>query len=245
MKIDLKNTKFPPLGLDEYQIKAYATEQPHDNAMPTLAFPLLGLFGETGTLLSALKKNQRDGQSYVGYQEAVIEELGDALWYLSDIASKKSIKLSQLAQIIYGARSVRFGKATPKVWRFADLELKGGRHTSLESKAFEVAVIELASSVGLLVNDFKLKRIDGNRDLLTNHLVKIFQSMIRVADRPEIDLNTVAAFNLHKIQGRWPKKKIFPPLFDAKCEPWERLPRKMKMTILEKRWRTGLCRSTA
>ena len=32
-----------------------------------MAFPLLGLFGETGSLLSELKKKQRDSASYSGY----------------------------------------------------------------------------------------------------------------------------------------------------------------------------------
>ncbi|MFC6737795.1 hypothetical protein [Methylobacterium tardum] len=42
---------------------------------------MLGLFGETGSLLSETKKKQRDARSYLGYEASVVEEMGDALWY--------------------------------------------------------------------------------------------------------------------------------------------------------------------
>ena len=66
--------------------------------MEGLRFPLLGLFGEVGSLLSALKKKQRDRASYIGYEDSVIEEFGDVLWYFSNISGRASLDLSVLAQ---------------------------------------------------------------------------------------------------------------------------------------------------
>src|SRR5882724_3338755 len=87
--------------LDDYQEAAARTDQNRRGGMEGLAFPLLGLFGEVGTLLSALKKKQRDKDSYVGYSEAVIEEFGDVLWYFSNVASRASLSLGGLAQRVF------------------------------------------------------------------------------------------------------------------------------------------------
>jgi NTP pyrophosphatase (non-canonical NTP hydrolase) len=86
------------VGLNEYQLTAKRTDQNKETGLDGLPFFLLGLFGEVGTLLSALKKKRRDQESYIGYDDAIIEEFGDSLWYFSNIASRASLKLSILAQ---------------------------------------------------------------------------------------------------------------------------------------------------
>src|SRR6185503_10556897 len=81
------------LRLNDYQAEAQKTDRAADK---TLAFPLLGLFGEVGTLLSVVKKKQRDASSYIGYAPHVIEELGDVLWYFATIAERAGIRLSDI-----------------------------------------------------------------------------------------------------------------------------------------------------
>ena len=48
----------------------------------------------------------------------------------------------------------------------------------LTSKAFEVGVIDLAGKIGLLLNDFSLKKITNNRDLLSSHLVEVLELLL-------------------------------------------------------------------
>ena len=60
--------------------------------------PLLGLVGEAGVLLSEYKKKLRDGDSYTGFKEGLKEELGDLLWYISNIATKFDINLNEIAK---------------------------------------------------------------------------------------------------------------------------------------------------
>jgi NTP pyrophosphatase (non-canonical NTP hydrolase) len=60
--------------------------------------PFLGLAGEAGQLLSEYKKLLRDGPSHVQFVERVSEELGDILWYLSNLASKYRLSLSDIAE---------------------------------------------------------------------------------------------------------------------------------------------------
>ena len=58
-----------------YEAHAAAT----DKLEPDMDTAVLGLVGEVGSLLSALKKKRRDTDGYFGYRDAVLEELGDVL----------------------------------------------------------------------------------------------------------------------------------------------------------------------
>jgi hypothetical protein len=55
------------LTVQEYQEKALSADQLAD---ATLAVPLLGLFGETGSLLNEAKKKHRDAVSYTRVMKA-------------------------------------------------------------------------------------------------------------------------------------------------------------------------------
>ena len=89
--------EFTPLSIQDYVSQASTTDQRSDSG--SLTFPLLGLFGETGSLLSEVKKKQRDRASYLGYAAAVVEELGDVLWYLTAVAARGGLSLGDIAGI--------------------------------------------------------------------------------------------------------------------------------------------------
>src|SRR5438270_1758293 len=145
--------------LDDYQEAAARTDQNRRGGMEGLAFPLLGLFGEVGTLLSALKKKQRDKDSYAGYSETVVEEFGDVLWYFSNVASRASLRIGDLAQQLFDKHS------NSNQWNPTGSD---------DSPEFEAAVIALAGKAGLLLNEFSAGKIGSDRDLLSAHLVNIF-----------------------------------------------------------------------
>ena len=86
------------MDFNSYQKKALRTARvpAHDNDA-SLIVPMLGLSGETGQLLSEYKKHLRDGEAHRLFKERVSEELGDILWYISDVASKFDLSLSDIA----------------------------------------------------------------------------------------------------------------------------------------------------
>src|SRR5712692_8936743 len=86
------------LTLNKYQSLAQKTDFKAREGDRALAFPLLGLFGEVGSLLSELKKKQRDADSYVGYEDSVLEEFGDVLWYFANISQRANLPLDALVQ---------------------------------------------------------------------------------------------------------------------------------------------------
>jgi NTP pyrophosphatase (non-canonical NTP hydrolase) len=64
------------------------------------SYPTIGLAGETGEVAEKIKKIIRDKSGVVDEQsrEEVKKELGDVLWYLSQIASELEISLEDVAQ---------------------------------------------------------------------------------------------------------------------------------------------------
>jgi NTP pyrophosphatase (non-canonical NTP hydrolase) len=75
-----------------------------------MMIPLLGLAGEAGELLSEYKKFLRDGDSHLLFKERFQEELGDMLWYLSNVATKFGLDLSRIAERNLAKSEQRFGR---------------------------------------------------------------------------------------------------------------------------------------
>lgn len=84
------------LTLDEYQEQSAATDLEGSSSDPMV--PLLGLGGEIGALLAEFKKKRRpDGQAYTGFDDVVVIELGDILWYLAALARRVRVPMSTIA----------------------------------------------------------------------------------------------------------------------------------------------------
>ena len=91
------------MELNEYQRRANQTDQQpgtetFEDDPRSILVPLLGLAGEVGELLGEHKKWLRDGQSYKLFPDRVKEELGDLLWYLSNVATKHGLTLREVAE---------------------------------------------------------------------------------------------------------------------------------------------------
>ena len=90
------------MELNEYQRIANQTDQQPETGNfeddpRSILVPLLGMAGETGELLGEHKKWLRDGDSYKLFPERVKEELGDLLWYLTNVATKHRLTLEEVA----------------------------------------------------------------------------------------------------------------------------------------------------
>ncbi len=86
------------MDFNSYQKDALRTDRvPARDDIASLIVPMLGLAGETGQLLSEYKKHLRDGKAHRLFKERVSEELGDLLWYVSNVASKFDLSLSDIA----------------------------------------------------------------------------------------------------------------------------------------------------
>lgn len=91
------------MELNEYQRRANLTDQrPRDQGADdeqALLFPLMGLASEVGSLVTQYKKRVRDGDAHELFSDRAAEELGDILWYVSNLAIKLNLPLEDVAAL--------------------------------------------------------------------------------------------------------------------------------------------------
>jgi MazG C-terminal domain/MazG nucleotide pyrophosphohydrolase domain len=190
------------------------------------------LFGEAGSLLSVVKKKQRDRAAYVGYAPHVVEELGDVLWYFAVLASRGGVSLADIGNNLKsGFSNWKSGGAHSLLFRSLQSQPKKTR--GKPSPAFEKTLLDLAGEIGIILSDHQAGRLTGNRDVLRGRLVAVMRMMVKAADEAGVTLEQAAEENLRKVFDRWPDKKIYPPPLDKKALVSEQLPRMLTIDIFE------------
>lgn len=86
------------MELKTYQSLAAQTDRNPATDEKGMMIPLLGLAGEAGELLTEYKKFLRDGESHTQFRNRFAEELGDLLWYLTNVATKVGLDLEEIAK---------------------------------------------------------------------------------------------------------------------------------------------------
>lgn len=222
---------YAPLTIRDYADKALKTDRGTDNH--SLIFPLLGLFGETGSLLSEVKKKQRDEASYIAYAANVVEEFGDVLWYLTIVAARGGLNLSDIAADVSPAVPNR-QIATDAALTFAALQPDHMPQLGMPTPAFEQQLLQLAGEVGLLVIDQQAGRLEDNPPVLAGRLLAMLRTLIQAANDAGVTLEAAAVKNFHKTRDRWPETKEYPRPLDYKYMPEEQLPRRLSVEIFER-----------
>lgn len=224
-----------PLALNEYQRFTARTDKNEKPGIQGLGFVLLGLFGEVGSLLSALKKKQRDKESFSSYHDEVVEELGDALWYFANAALRAGLDLSDIAERVrLSLADWRYhGKAGATT--FVDLQQQNSSVIELAAgDQVEASLLALAGRVGVLLSHWSGGQIQDNGDQLSADLVEIFRSLLIAADDAQVSLDTAANHNVVKTIGRWPEQREWDALFDNDFPEHEQLPRIMSVEFIER-----------
>jgi NTP pyrophosphatase (non-canonical NTP hydrolase) len=87
------------MNFNEYQDRAKLTASYPEIGGTLFVYPALGLAGETGEVVEKIKKIMRDEGGVVSdvKREEIKKELGDVLWYLSEIARQLEIPLEDVA----------------------------------------------------------------------------------------------------------------------------------------------------
>ena len=83
----------------DYQKKSRTTAM-YPNRGKNFVYPVLGLAGEAGEVAEKVKKIIRDNNGVVTAlaKEDIKKELGDVLWYVSQLASELKITLASVAE---------------------------------------------------------------------------------------------------------------------------------------------------
>lgn len=87
------------MNFEEYQ-KAAKEKAVYPTLGHPVVFPTLGMLGEAGEVSEKIKKIFRDHDSEIteSTREEIKKELGDVLWYMSQIASELDINLQEIAE---------------------------------------------------------------------------------------------------------------------------------------------------
>ncbi len=86
------------MNFNVYQQKARETAIYPDKDN-NIVYPVLGLVGEAGEVAEIIKKSIRDKDGKIGAEDGLklYHELGDVLWYLSNIATELGLDLEEIA----------------------------------------------------------------------------------------------------------------------------------------------------
>jgi NTP pyrophosphatase (non-canonical NTP hydrolase) len=224
-----------PLSLDEYQKFTLRTDKNSRPGVVGLSFVFLGLFGEVGSLLSALKKKQRDEESFTSYHDEVIEELGDALWYFSNAALRAGLNLSEIAARARRSLEEWSYRGKSDAITFIDLQQHDIAFSQPASgEQVEASLLALAGRVGILLSHWGSGQIYENGDQLSADLVEIFRSLLVAADHAQVSLDTAVRQNVIKTFGRWPEQRKWDALFDSNYPENEQFPRIMRVEFIER-----------
>ena len=179
-----------------------------------ITVPILGLIGETGEVVSELKKRAREGTAYVAFSGRLEEELGDLLWYVSDVAERCGIRLGDFDEFFASAINNDGASVRDGDWIRAALSL--AERVGRISGMYE----ELLSG--------RHSRSIFNREL-TRVLAELIRDLSTVAQLHGLSLAEVAQNNLAKVKQRWvfpqegtmsreqvwPESERLPTCFDA------------------------------
>jgi len=88
------------MDFDNYQIEARKTAI-YPNKNKNFIYPTLGLVGESGEVAEKIKKILRDKNGLLDYESkiALKKELGDVLWYLSNLCNELDFSLNDVAKV--------------------------------------------------------------------------------------------------------------------------------------------------
>lgn len=222
---------FASLTVDQYAREAARTDQ--RKGPGTIGFTMLGLFGETGSLLAEAKKKQRDAASYLGYAPAVTEEIGDVLWYLAAIARRHRLVLSDIAAAAQSPHGSSVAGSNEALTLHA-LQPEHMPQSREPTPAFEHSLLALAGKVGLLASQVEGGSSTRHRSEIAISLVAIMRCLINAANDSGVTLEGAALKNLQKIFDRWPRERIYPPPSDEGMDAEEQLPRKMQIDVYER-----------
>ncbi len=165
-----------------------------------------GLFGESGSIVSELKKVRRDSRAYPKYIDSMTEEVGDFLWYFARLCTI-------LAPGLLG-----------------ELLAQEGLPAESSSEQPLADHLEFGTAVGMVLGAIKSKNDEEVRETL-HRTWKLLSALSRDA---KIDLQEAADANLAKTRGRWPETRSYLPLFDEGSPVEEQLPRHLEIEFIER-----------
>ncbi len=170
-----------------------------------------GLMGEAGSVLTELKKEERERDAYPGYRRRMLEEIGDFLWYYVRLVTVVDVAL--LAELSLPSRIEARRSAAHTLPLFLELGAAVGKVLAVVSKGDGPT---------------------GYQEELRPLLRHVWDTLGRVSQESQVDLQSAAEHNAQKIESRWPRRRAYVSLFDDAFPEEEQLPRQLDIEFRER-----------
>ena len=199
----VKTTSQRSILLQDYMQQIAPTDElPQDNLHPIL----LGLFGEVGSVMATAKKLHREGKGYAGYQHAMVEELGDVLWYFTTLCRRLGYQIEDVLSDV----------------------TNGEGHQA--SPSFDELLLKLGAAAAALLT---LRHPDEKSQALLRTFADQYLQAVQTS---RVTFDDIVLTNTDKARGRflepdWTRL----PTFDSSFLDEERLPLHFKIKITQRK----------
>lgn len=225
-----------PLSLQDYRLKAFKTNQ-FDQSADGFQNIKFGYFGEIGGLLSAVKKSGRDNLA-ISEHALAAEELGDALWYLINVASALKVDPNQLGDQCIRLLRTRFEECeqapiTPVTFRHIDSLMEIRRIPGSIDRSTQLG--SLANHAGIMARTTHAEYLSMAQGPRAEHMGSHLAELAIACASFDLKLEEVAKANLEKIHSRWPGEEgVYPEPFDADYPEHEQFPPMLEFEFIER-----------
>ena len=219
--VTVAKEKTSVFSITEYESGSALTDQFGNDELTPVQ---LGLFGEVGSLMATSKKYYREGEAYAGYREAVVEELGDTLWYLTSLCRRLGFTLEEVVVEASRRDGILLGTDTG-AFAASPMELgQSDRQTTIDG-----TLVELGRHAAALLNT--CAETSAQRE----HLIAFARMYLLAAQACRIPFALIMQTNLAKTQGRFLEPDVNElPDFDAGLPEEERLPNTFRIEIRQR-----------
>jgi NTP pyrophosphatase (non-canonical NTP hydrolase) len=187
---------------------------------------LLGLYGEVGSVMSAVKKHKRDKDAFIGYREAVGEEFGDALWYFTALCNRLGVSIDVIL-----AEAANNGKYKTAI---AASGLVAGPLSQVSAVADMPQLDDVLLGLGRAAA--QLLSVSAADPEARKNLVDFADHYLHALQASGVSFAEVVRLNLAKVRGRFlSPDPITLPTFDLAFPVDEQLPQEFEIVIKERK----------
>lgn len=191
---------------------------------------LLGLFGEVGSVMATAKKFHREKEVYVGYREAVVEELGDTLWYFAAVCRRLGYSIDDIFSSVVADE--RYGGVA------AASDVVDGPIARISFAHDLVSLNELLLKLGN--SAAALLAVAGPSDRSKQLLLKFADVYLQAVQTSRVPFAQILRTNVRKARGRFLDPEFASlPTFDSAFAEEERLPDNFEINFTQRR--SGQC----
>lgn len=211
------------IQIAEYESRNFDTDKIEGGNELTLI--LFGLFGEVGSLMAVSKKNHREKSVYAAYTHAVVEELGDTLWYFTALCRRLGYKLKEIFD--------EASKGDDVLLELVTNSTPGApiAHTRSfpNNRSLDDLLLDLGREAAALIEYCK------NSEQQRSRLIEFARIYLMTVNVCEVSFTEVAWFNLDKSNSRFVESKQCELAdFDVEFPKEEQLPRNFEFVITER-----------